>query len=528
MPTALVNGRIYTVDEARPWAQAVLIEDGTLAVVGTDDEVRAAAAPGTDVVDLGGRMVMPGIHDAHTHLLFSGLKFRFEARLTAGGGPQQVVRELSDAACRCSDLVAEGEQAWIVGGEVFPHGFAEGELDRSFLDAAFPDQPVFLHDWSAHHALVNSKALELAGLDDASVDPPGGRLVRRVGTGELTGELVEQATWPVVAAMTAYRPAIDLDAVRWATSVCHRYGITSVQEASASPRELAALRELDRRGELALHVAAHLVWREEGFGLADTATLDRTIEHRQEFATAHVDPQFVKIWLDGAPLPPHMTQADLDDEGRVDGSDILVEHDQLASVVGAFDAAGIAVKIHCAGQGAVRAGLDAFAEVRARRTGEPGPRHEIAHCTFVPDDDHRRFAELGVVAEMSPAVWHIEEYGVQDGYRFRSMLDAGATMTVGSDWIVATDPNLFPALQGMLERGDESVTVEEMLETITLGGARVVGRDAERGSIEVGKSADLVVLDRNLLEIDSGQVGGTVVLQTWFEGRRVFSVDEEE
>ncbi len=169
MATALLNGRIYTVDPRVPWVQAVLIEEGVFTAVGSDDEVRRAAPDGTEFVDLDGHMAMPGLHDAHTHLLFSGLKFKYEARLTPGGTPAEIVHDLRQ--CRCAELVDEGVQPWIVGGEFTPDMFVDGTLDRAFLDEAFPGQPVFLFDYTIHHALVNTVALEIAGLSDESIDP---------------------------------------------------------------------------------------------------------------------------------------------------------------------------------------------------------------------------------------------------------------------------------------------------------------------------------------------------------------------
>ncbi|TDD87746.1 amidohydrolase [Saccharopolyspora karakumensis] len=524
MATALLNGRIHTVDPVVPWVQAALIEDGAFTIVGSDDEVRSAAPDDTEFIDLHGHLAMPGLHDAHTHLLFSGLKFRHEARLTPSGTPGEIVRDLQE--CQCGELVDEGELAWIVGGEFVPSAFEEGELDRSFLDRAVPDQPVFLYDYTIHHGLANTKALEIAGLSDDTPDPPGGRLMRRPGTNQLTGELVEQARWPVMRAIPDYRSEIYRDAVGWAASTCHRYGITSVQEASASPQALAAFRDLDDADDLNLHVAAHLVWREEGFGMATTAELERTIAEHASHASTHVDTKRIKIWLDGAPLPPHMTHADLDEHGNIDPRNILVAPDQLAQALCRFDEAGLSVKIHCAGKGSVRAALDAFDSVR-RINGNRTTTHEIAHCTFIPDQDYERFKHLNVVAEMSPAIWHIPEYGLDDGFKFRTVLDSGATMTIGSDWIITPNPNLFPALQGMLQRGPESIDLTTAVQLLTLGGAQVVGRAQLRGSISPGKSADLIVLDRNIFEIPTDQIGTTRVLRTVFEGRTVFLAEDD-
>ncbi|ANW67266.1 hydrolase [Mycobacterium sp. djl-10] len=519
MATAYINGVIHTVDAANPRATAALVDNGVFTAVGTEDEVRSAAPAGAEIVDLGGRTVIPGLHDAHTHLLFSGLKFNFEARLTPNAGAKQIAYDLEH--CECANLVEETDEQWIVGGEFLPAAFESGELDRSFLDETFPDKPVFLYDYTIHHALVNTRALELAGLDDDTVDPPGGKFVRRPGTNELTGELVEQATWPVTNAMPKYRPEIDRQALQWAISTCHRFGITSVQEASASPRALAAMNTLEKEGQLDLHIAAHLVWREESFGQATAAELDQAIADRERYASTHLDTRFIKIWLDGAPLPPHMTQADLDAHGNIDESNIVVEARELTDAIARFDAAGLSVKIHCAGEGSVRAALNAFEAVRARN-GANGPTHEIAHCTFIHDDDYIRFGRSNVVAEMSPAIWHIEEFGLQEGYQFRKVVESGATMTIGSDWIITPDPNLFPALQGMLDKGNSSVDLETAVRLLTIEGARVVGRGEVQGSITVGKSADMIVLDRPIFDVPITEVGETRVLRTVFEGRTVY------
>jgi predicted amidohydrolase YtcJ len=519
MATAYTNGRIYTVDPRNPWVEAVLVDDGVFAAVGTDDEIRAAAPADTEFVDLEGRMAMPGLHDAHTHLLFSGLKFQYECRLTPMADAQQVVADLLD--CSGHDHGQIG--GWVVGGEFFPMAFEDERPDRAALDEAFPDRPVFLYDYSIHHGLANTRALELAGLSAESSDPEGGRFVRRPGSDELTGELVEHGTWPVQRAIPEYPAETYRNAVAWAARVCNSVGITSVQEASAGWQELRALNELDAAGDLTLQVAAHLVWREEGFGMASLADLDRLIEQRGEFASPHVRTEFIKLWLDGAPLPPHFTEAGMDEHGNVARDKIVVPDDELRAALVRFDAQGLQVKIHCAGTGSVRVALDAFAEVR-RVNGTDGPTHEIAHCTYIDDADYARFAELNVVAEMSPAIWQIPEFDavLGEGYRFATLKRAGAPLTVGSDWIITPDPNLFPALQGMLQRRDQSVDLEYALNALTIEGARAVGRADRQGSIEPGKSADFIVLDRNLLEVDTDDIGETQVLRTIFEGRTVF------
>ena len=522
-PIALTNGRIWTADSDLPEAEALLITGRSIAAVGATDSIMASAPADTLVVDLQGRMAMPGIHDAHTHLLFSGLKFRYECRLAPDAGPDRVVHDLSSCLAGDAD---HGQFEWVVGGEINPFNFPAGELDRQFLDEAFPDRPVFLYDYTIHHGLANTRALELAGIGDATADTPGGRYVRRADTGELTGELVEQATWPVKRAIPDRPEGVYRDVLRWAAATSNRFGITSVQEASASRQELEALNFIDAAGELSVRVAAHLVWREEGFGMASMHDLDETIQERHRYTSEHVRTNFIKLWLDGAPLPPHFTQAGITDSGAIDDTKILIPRDELRAAIGAFDAAGLSVKLHCGAEGAVRVALDVIEEVR--QTNGAGPVHEVAHCGFVTPTDVERFQRLNVVAEMSPAIWHRKEpeFQVLDaGFRFRTLNDAGAHLTIGSDWIIAPDPNLFPALQGVLERGSESLPIERALEVMTIEGARAVGLGSTTGSIAVGKFADVIVLDRDVLSVGSGAVGDTRVLLTLFEGRPVYQAD---
>lgn len=517
---ALVNGRVFTANRDNLWCSAVLIRDGHLEAVGSDEEILAAMREGDLRRDVGTRTVMPGIHDAHTHLLFSGLKFRYEARLDPAADAASIVKSLSE--CSCADHLSNEIGGWIVGGEINPFNF-DGGLDRSFLDDAFPETPVFLYDYSIHHGFANTAALEAAGIDPGTPDPRGGKIVRRPGTSVPTGELVERATWPVQRAIPPYSASTCKDAIKWAAQVCHRFGITSVQEASTGPATLDALLDLDRTGDLDLHVAAHMVWREEGFGMASSDDLDALIDRADQLGTDYIDTSFIKLWLDGAPLPPHFTESRLDADGNVDRTNILFDDDELHPALIRFDSEGRGIKIHCAAEGSVRVALDAIEAVR-KANGPDGPIHEIAHCGFVDEADLPRFKQLNVVAEMSPAIWHRREpeFAVLDaGFKFHTLQQAEARTTIGSDWILTPDPNLFPALQGVLERGEESLPLERALELMTIEGARVVGRDRNAGSLEVGKTADVIVLDRDLTGVQPDQVGATEVLLTLFEGRPV-------
>jgi predicted amidohydrolase YtcJ len=518
--TAFVNSRIYTVDAARSWADAMLVEDGQIVRIGASRDILESVEADADIVDLGGRMVMPGIHDAHTHLLAAGLKFRFECRLDANSGTDQIVNALCDCEkCRRGKL-----SGWLIGGEYNANIFPDGGPDRTFLDDAFPGTAVYLYDLSIHHGFANSRALALAGIDANTPDPPGGRIVRRAGSREPTGELIERATWKLKRTIPQYDPDIYREAVSWAIAVSNRFGITSLQEAGATLPELRVLNNLDSEGALTAHVATHLIWREEAFGNASQEDMEALIQARARYASGHVRTDFLKCWLDGAPVPPHFTQSNLDPTTGMPDDKLVISEAELTDALLVFDRQNLPMKIHCAGDGAVRAALNAVEAVR-KANGSGGPRHEIAHALFVHPDDMGRFAQLNVGAEMSPAVWHIripEFAGLDAGCKFATLNEAGAQVTIGSDWIATETPNLFPALQGMLDRGAESVPLETALEMMTIAGAKAVGMDQRTGSLEVGKLADFIVLDRNLFDIPVTDIGGTNVLRTVFEGRTVF------
>jgi len=517
--SAFVNGRIYTVDPARSWTEAILVEDGRISRLGSSRDIAAAAGPDAQLIDLQGRLVIPGLHDAHTHLLAAGLKFRFECRLGINPDGDKIVRALCDCEkCRRGKL-----SGWIIGGEYNSNVFAPGTLDRSLLDAAFPDTPVFLYEISIHHGFANSKALSLAGIGADTPDPPGGRIVRRKDSSEPTGELVERATWKVKRAIPAFEPDVYRDAVEWAVGVSNRFGITSLQEAGGTLPELRVLNAMDADGRLTAHVAAHLIWQEEAFSGASQEEMNALISARARYESPHVRTGFIKIWLDGAPVPPHFTQCNLDPATGKPDAKLVISETDLTQALLDFDRQGLAVKIHCAAEGAVRAALNAIEAVRAAN-GAGGPRHEIAHALFVHPDDLPRLSALNAGAEMSPAVWHIKapEFAALDhGCKFATLRRSGAEVTIGSDWILTETPNLFPALQGMLDRGEESVSLEDGIEMMTIAGTRAVGRGDRTGSLEVGKSADFIALDRNLFEIPVYEVGATKVLRTVFEGRTV-------
>ena len=511
------NAKIYTQDPARPWADALAIRDDKFIAVGSEEEIEKFLGDETKIINLNDRMVMPGIHDAHTHLEWSGIFMHHECTLPENANADTIVTTLK--ACQ---VRRPGD--WITAGLYSPAGFGNERPDNKFLNEAFPDTPVFLTDYSAHHGLANAKALELAGIDENTPDPYGGTIIRNSQSGTASGELVETATSLMQKVIPAYDYDVYQEAIEWAIQTCNQYGITSVQEASTTRRELEILNELDNKEQLSLRVATHLVWQYEHFADAKLAEIELLRKQRANYQSPHVDTRFVKFWLDGAPLPPNFTQSNLDDARQVEANKLLLGQDALNKALATLDRQGLVAKMHVAGRGAARTALNALAYTR-KVNGESGLLHELSHAAFIDAEDIARMGSLGAVAEMSPAIWHYNLPGFNleaNAFMFRTMQQNDVHTVVGSDWIIMPTPNLFPALEGLLDRGEESIDLTSALAAMTINGARVTQQDHLIGSIEVGKYATFIVLDQNLFDIAIDKISETSVDLTVFEGRVVY------
>lgn len=511
-----LNGKFYTVAANQEWADSVAIKDGRFMAVGDRKAVEKLIGEQTVVTDLKGHMVMPGIHDAHTHLELVGKQWTYWCRIPDDADPDAFIKALQTCAEN------RGPDEWLVASAYGPGMFPDQKVDRTHLDKFFPDRPVYIVEHSWHHGLANSVALQLAGIDPKTPDPEKGTIIRDQA-GRATGELVENATWLVTQYIP---PASEEDfrkAVKWAIGTHNRYGVTSVQDASTTKLLLRELNALDNSEGLPLRVTSHIMWQHSGMGNSSIAAMDSVIENRGQYATPNVDPDFVKIIVDGSPMPPHSNHADLDPvTNEIPVEKLLVNPTDLNSALVRFDGMGIKVKMHCVGTGAARAALDAIAAARDAN-GDSGIHHEIAHSVWFSPPDIPRLAKLNAVSEMSPAIWQHGWPGMEDAFDFKQLHANGGLITAGTDWVILPAPNLLPALEGMMTREGLSVDLKTGIEILTINGAISIGKEDEFGSIEVGKSADMAVLDRNLFKVPVEQISETEVLMTIFRGDVVYS-----
>jgi len=522
----LYNGNIYTMDEARPRAQAVAIAGNRIAAVGTEEEVRALLAPEGEAVDLKGRTVVPGLTDCHVHFVEYALRL---SRIDLAGAESkaEALRRVAERAKRAKP----GE--WLLGGG-WDRNLWEGARfpTRWDLDAVAPANPVALDSKDVHVLWVNSLALKLAGISADTPDPPGGE-IERDEAGEPTGILKERAKELVAAVI---EPP-SLEAIEAALKV----GIESAQRAGLvgihdyeDERAFAAFQELLRRGELGLRVLMHI----------PVENLDAAIRLglRTGFGNGMLRLGGVKVFADGtlgsrtaAMLEPY------EDEPENRGI-VVTPKEELRELVRRASRAGIAVAVHAIGDRANRDVLDVFEELRQAGEGL-GLRHRIEHVQLLHPKDVPRLARLGVIASMQPihctsdmemARRHWGEKRTRWAYAWRSLLDAGTKLAFGSDCPVETlDPlaGIHAAVTRRRADGSpgpggwhpqERIGVEEAVRAYTLGAAYASGEERIRGSISPGKLADLTVLSQDIFAIAPMAILETEVVATVLDGRFVY------
>jgi len=532
---ALRNGAIYTVDGSRGWAETIAIDDGRIVYVGNDAGAKDYIGPQTQVVDLKGRMVVPGMQDVHIHPISGGIEAN-GCDLNAANTVEEYVATIKKYADE------HPNDPWIKGGGWSMAAFGPGALARKeLIDAVVPDRPVILWSRDGHTVWANSQALLAAGITKDTADPPDGRIDRDPKTGEPVGSLQEGAGSLVTSKAPPDTDAIRDAGLRYAVKMLNGYGITGIQDASVNEEDLKTYHRLDEAGELSLRVVGSIWWEREP-GLAQ---IDGIKKLSSDYTRGRVDARTVKIMQDGVlenytgvVLEPYRLKGKPDVRGIP-----MVEPEALKQAVTRLDAEGFQVHFHAIGDGAVRQALDA---VEAARTanGELGHRHHISHIQLIHPDDQPRFRQLNVIANFQPLWAYADDYVTELTlpfiskaaalymYPIASMERSGAVVAFGSDWSVST-ANPFEEMETAVTRmgslGDtdepfmpeERIGLPEALAAFTINAAYTNRDEKNSGSLEVGKLANLAVLDRNLFEIPATEISDTQVLLTLFEGKPV-------
>jgi predicted amidohydrolase YtcJ len=537
----ITNARIHTQDATHRIVAALAVRGKTILATGSDADMRALAGPGTRLVDLGGRVVLPGLIDAHIHPAQSAQdldKCDLHDRLLAAA---EVRAEIG----RCLQARRPGGHEWFEAVQVNASTLV---LSRADLDAMRSDGPLVLESADGHSSWGNSAALAAAHIDRNTRDPLGGR-IERDPRGEPTGALRDAAAETLSAAIPSAPPAVQAGRLARALALMSASGLTSVQDAAVGDTEMSLYKYLYERRQLQMRVRGC-------FYLTDLAApADKVVAAATAFRDKwRLDPDLlradsVKIFADGVIEYPTQTAAllspYLDGAGHptTNSGPTYFQQDNLNRIVAGIEAAGMTVHVHAIGDRAVRQSLDAFAFARAQGLGSDN-RDQIAHLELVDPADFARFKALAVIAnfQLQWATWdpsYIEQatlpyLGPERSrylYPARSLLDAGARIAGGSDWGVSTF-NAFEAMEHAVTRSqgagakallpEQSVPLAVMVDAYTRNAAYALRQETTTGSLEPGKRADLVVLDRDIFAIDPFELHATRVLATYLDGRQVY------
>ena len=535
----LLHGKIHTQDATRRVVPALAVRGNTIVATGTDADISALRGPATRTINLAGRTVLPGLIDAHTH--------------PAQGAQDLGKCNLSDAALSSEQILAQAKACYRANPGDPRHWFEVTQVNPSAVSLSLADldsiagkRPLLLLGSDGHTTWANSAALAAAHISAASKDPVGGR-IERDAAGRPTGTLRDAASDQLQLARPAYGLAHQAAQLGRAFAAMRATGLTSVQDAAVDDATMQIYKRLYDEHRLDMRVRASYTLTD--LGAPADAVVAGAIAFRTKWA---VDPDFlradaVKIFADGVIEYPSQTAAllepYLDASGRPTSNrgPSYFTQDNLNRIVSAADAAGFTVHIHAIGDRAIRSALDAFAYARTQQKTDN--RDQIAHLELINPADFPRFKQLGVIANFQ-LQWAVKESYIVGGtlaylgperskylYPARSLLDAGAVIAGGSDWNVSTF-NAFEAMEHAVTRRagrgadpllpEQAIPLQVAVDAYTINAAFALKQEASTGSLDAGKRADFIVLDRDIFSIPAFDLHATRVLATYLDGREVY------
>ncbi len=530
-PTAdlvITGGRVWTGNSAQPWAEAIAITGNRISAVGSRDEIERMAGPDTERIDAAGGLVTPGFIDTHVHFLTGGFGLS-SVQLRDASTPDEFARRIGEFA---TNMPAG---SWIENGQ-WDHENWGGDLPhRDWIDALTPDNPVAVRRLDGHMLLANSAALTAAGVDGDTLEVAGGEIVRD-RDGRPTGILKDNAMALIVPPM----PPVELQDRALQAAMAHvlAQGVTSVHD-MGNWTNLQTYERALGQGEMKVRMYACVQlqgWERLRDRIADSGRGDSWLRIG-----------CLKTMLDGS-LGSHTAAfyEPYTDALRPDDNGLLMydDTDSLYRSLAGADAAGLQLNVHAIGDRAI----DSHLAMTRRITAENGARDRrsrIEHAQHPTPSAIARFAELGVIASMQPyhaiddGRWAEKVIGpvrARSTYAFRSFLDAGVVLAFGSDWFVAPPTPIMGIYAAVTRRTlddanpdgwvpEQKITVEEALRAYTMGGAYASFEEADKGSIEPGKLADLVVLDRDLTSIPPTEIRAATVVATIVDGRIAYKHD---
>jgi predicted amidohydrolase YtcJ len=526
--TALYNvvGYMPTADGVRDFTVLVFDDDGKVVAIG--DEALLADVANADRIDGDGKFVLPGLTDAHAHVYSQGF---LTVSLNLLGA-----ESVEAAVARIDEFAVARRTGWILGRGWNQVLWPVQEFPTAAdIDSVLADRPVWLRRIDGHAGWANSKALAIAGIDEDTPDPVGGKIIRD-DNGKATGVLIDNAMALVEKHVPDPTRREIREAYASAIDSLLALGITGVHDAGISKTEAEVYMSMADDGDLGMRIYAML---------SDTgANLDAFDEPIRAYGNDHLDIASVKLYSDGALGSRGAAMIEPYDDDPENRGLPFYTQEELDSLVRKANAKGFQVGIHAIGDLGNRMSLDAFERAQG---GKASPlRNRVEHAQIIALDDIPRFAELGVIASMQPvhatsdmnmAEDRVGPQRIKGGYAWRRLLDSGAVLAAGSDFPVEL-PNPFHGLyaavarqdrQGLPEGGwysDQSMTRAEALRSFTLDAAYAAHQENRFGSLEPGKWADFIVVDRDYFEIPVDEIDDIQVLQTWVGGELVYQAEE--
>ncbi|MEO7823008.1 MAG: amidohydrolase [Gemmatimonadaceae bacterium] len=528
----LTNGRIYTVDITRPLVTSIAVRGGRVVFVGSDTEARALAGNATRVIDLKGNSVVPGLIDAHAHLLGLGMSLRQVDLVGADSYDEVVARVVAWAK-----TVGPGE--WILGrgwdhtrwpGAAFP--------THEALSRALPNNPVALSRIDGHALLANARAMEIARITASTTDPSGGRIIRST-SGAPTGVFIDNAEDLIGKSIPEPSAAEKRRAILAAISECNRYGLVGIHDAGQDAATIRIYEELAREGRFNLR---NYVMLSDPGGRSVALRNSYVVRGPQSaLYDGHLWIRAIKLYSDGAlGSRGAALLAPYSDEPSNSGL-LRTQPQHITAMAELGLARGFQISVHAIGDRGNRIALDAF-ESALRRNPRADHRFRVEHAQVISPEDIPRFARLGVIPSMqathqtSDMRWAEGRVGperIRGAYAWRSLLNTGVVIPNGTDFPVEyVNPLLtfHAAVTRQDQAGtpaggwypDQKMTREEALQSMTIWAAYAGFQESVMGSITPGKYADFVVLDRDIMRVPDGDILKTRVLSTWIGGKLVY------
>lgn len=530
---ALINGKIYTGNPQQKWAEAVVIKDGRISFVGSSADAQGQIAGGMEVVDLQGKLALPGLHDVHMHPLEAG-----SDAVSCELKPNTPIASQHEAIRACGKQ--ETGSAWVLG---WGHSLAQlleaakTQTPRSLLDSLVADRPAALMEETSHSVWVNSRALALAGIVAATPHPQGGAILKD-GRGEPNGILLDAAGDQVFE--RAFAPTENFAEANYrgllqGLGEAAKYGITSLADARVYWRRghLAAWQRAEREGKLSARASLGL-WAYPALGDEEQLAALKAMYSDDPARLLRVNQ--IKFYVDGilhnSTALLHTPYREFFPEVGPNGLNYFTE-ERLGRFVTELERAGFDMHIHAIGDRGVHQGLNAIQAARTQNGPNATARHRLTHLELVEPADRPRFKALGVIADLQVA----GDFALPQNYAemepligaragtmlpLRALWDTGATVTLSSDWDVSS-LSPFVGMQHALQLGAQSLPDREsVVQAYTVNAAYALRQEARTGSLEPGKFGDLVIVDRNIFDVPVADIGKTRVLQTILGGKRVY------